>query len=330
MKYIFLVGNEHQLLQVDFAIKHFKISPEDLILLIQEINPKDKLSNRISDNKSYGKIHSFPNWKFMDLIKFNRKYNCFIDLCQDLKAANSQITFFASHYSDDSTFLFLSILTPMQFYLMDEGTASYSVLRHRSIFFSNLKLKLFIKSCLYGVVLKVPMSIFYFTRFNFIPGATDKKETYIVPKIENYIESNINQFAFLGSSVVELNMMNEEDYLYYLNKIVVQNHNKQLLYFKHRKEGDSKLSKIKDIGFQIIDLDKPFEKYFSSQTNIPGILSSFFTTSVLINISENFKNTPLLNIYVFPIKKLKKEKLVYKNILGYLKSDMNLNLIYLD
>jgi len=330
MKYIFLIGNEHQLLQVDIGIKHFKISPENVILLIQEINAKDKLSNLIRDNVSYGKIHSFPNWKFLDLIKFNRRSKCFMNLCQDLKAENSQITFFASHYSDDSTFLFLSILTPMQFYLMDEGTASYSVLRQRSEFFSSLKLKLFIKSCLYGVVLKVPISIFYFTRFNFIPGPTDKKEIYVVPRIENHIEVNVNQFAFLGSSVVELNIMNEKDYLYYLNKIVVQNVNKQLLYFKHRKEEDSKLSKIKDIGFQIFDLDKPFEKYFSSQTDIPGILSSFFTTSVLINISENFYNIPLLDIYVFPMKKLKKEKLVYENILDYLKSDMNFNLIYLD
>nr|WP_314839278.1 hypothetical protein [uncultured Flavobacterium sp.] len=330
MKFIFLVGSEHQLLQVGLVIQNFKIAKDDVILLIQEISPTNKLFHRINDNNAYGRIYPFSNWTFKDLFKYNNDSNYFINLCKDLAKKNTEIFFFASHYSDDSTLLFLSIVNPVKFYLMDEGTASYSVLRHRSVFFSSLKFKLFLKSLLYGRTLREPKSIYYFTRFNFIPGNYDKKLTYIVSKLDKHIYLNVNQFAFLGSSVVELQMMDEEDYLYYLKKVVAKNNNKQLLYFKHRKEDDTKLTKIQEIGFQILDLNQPFENYFSTQTNIPGILGSFFTTSVLINISENFENIPKLDIYVFPMKKLKKQKLVYKNILEYLKNDMNLNFIYLD
>jgi hypothetical protein len=330
MKYVFLVGNEHHLQQVDFAIKHFGISEENLILLVQEINNTDKLIFRINVNKSYRYVFSFLNWTFSDIIKFNNFYFNFIELCKDIKNINEEIVFFASHYSDDSTFLFLSIVNPKKFYLMDEGTAAYKALSQRSVFFSTLKLKLFLKSFLYGIRLSVPRSLSYFTRFNFIPGPKDQKELYIPLKIKNNIQLDFTKFAFLGSSVVELNMMDEEVYLYYLNEIRVKNYNIELLYFKHRKEEESKLFKIKNMGFQIIDINMPFENYFSLQLKIPFILSSFFTTSVLINISENFKNTPKLDIYVFPLKYLKKDKLVYENILNYLKIDNQLNIILLD
>ena len=330
MKYVFLIGSEHQLMQVDFAINHFHILSEDLILLVQEISTTNKLSSRIKDNPKYGVIHSFENWKFIDLFKLNKNHINFVNICLNIKAKHKKITFFTSHYSDDSTFLFFSVAKPMQFFLMDEGTASYSVLLKRNDSFSSLKFKLFIKSILYTEILKPPSSITYFTRFNFIPGINDKKEFYKVEKVDNTIELNFNQFGFLGSSVVELNMMDEGDYLFYLKKIAFQNRNKQLLYFKHRKEENVKLSKVEIIGFQVIDLDLPFERHFESQVIIPSVLSSFFTTSVLINISENFRYIPKLEINVFPMTSLKRERLIYENILKYLEKDTNFNIIYHD
>ena len=330
MKYIFLIGTEHQLLQVDYAIKHFKILPEDVVLLIQEININDKLYCRIKSISRYGTIHWFKNWKFIDLIYLNKKHNDFIEICNKLKSQYYHINFFTSHYSDDSTLLLYKILKPLNFYLMDEGTSNYLVVQKRNSISLFFKTKTFIKFFIYKTFLKIPTNIIYFTRFNFCPGVNDQKVEYIVEKIQNNTEFNTQQFGFLGSSVVELKMMDEKYYLFYLEKIACLNSNKQLLYFKHRKEDSLKLSKIKLIGFQIIDLNIPFEKYFSSQTCMPRILSSFYTTSVLVNISENFARIPKLEINVFPLNRLKKQRLVYTNILTYLKKDKNINIIYND
>ena len=327
MKYIFLIGSEHQLMQVDHAIKHFKIRAEEITLLVQEVDIKKKLSEKIRETYRNSSIIGFENWRFLDVFRISKKQNLFIEICNVLKNKYEKVILFTSHYSDDSTFLFISIIKPSQIYLMDEGTASFAVVVKRKERNFILSFKLYIKSIIYDEKLKIPFSICYFTRFNLNIGLNDKKEVYHLQKKENSLDFKINQFAFLGSSAVELNILDEKDYLQYLKKVIFNHQTKELLYFKHRKESNLKLAKIESIGFKIIELDAPFEKYFDSQKDMPGILSSFYTTSVLINISENFNCVPKLEINVFSNLKLKKENLIYENILNYIKTYKNFTII---
>lgn len=327
MRYVFLIGAEHQLPQVDFAIDHFNISFEEIILFIQDVNSDNKLYAQIIKVNNYSQVYSFPNWTFKEILAFSKKTRYYIDLCKSINYEDTM--FFSSQYSDDSTLLFLSILKPLKFYLMDEGTASYTVLEKRKVFDLKFKLKTILKSILYRIPIGKPQEIVYFTKFNFTPGFPDKIEKYSIPKADNQVTSYTKQFAFLGSSVVELDIMNADDYLFYLSEIKANNQNSELLYIKHRKEKESKLSRIQQLGYNIIDLDCPFEKYFASQTMVPQTLGSFFTTSVLINISENFMNVPNLNIYIFPIEKLKAQQKVFENILRFLEKNPDLNFINL-
>jgi hypothetical protein len=329
MKYIFLIGAEHQLYQVDFAISHFNVDLEDVILLVQDMESDNRLINKLVQTRTFNEIYSFPNWTFSDVICFDSKPGFFIELCKKLKHENRFITLFSSHYSDDSTLLFLSILKPSVFFLMDEGTASFTVLERRRMSDASFRFKLIVKSFFYNLLLRRPKKIVYFTRFNFIPDSPDEVELYNIAKIANEIIFFNSQFAFLGSSVVELGIMDVKDYLVFLNKVKIDNFGVELLYYKHRKEEDAKLSMIEQLGFLVIDVGCPFENYFASQTTVPRRIGSFFTTSALINISDNFQNMPELTMYVFSTKKLVRNKKVFDNILKLVQKNKIINFIYL-
>ena len=279
----------------------------------------------------FHKVFSFLNWNFNDLLRRKSKIGEFIKLCKnEIGSINEPIDFFVSHYSDDSTLLILSLFNVRNFFLMDEGTASFSVVKMRQKKEIILKLKLLIKSVLHGIKMTRPKSIIYFTRFNLEINKKDKIEIYSVKKISNTFTSfNNEQVYFLGSSAVEVNLMTEKNYMLYLERVVILNKGQKLTYFKHRKEGFAKLEKIKNTGFIIKDIETTYENYYNSNNSQAAIICSFITTSVLMNISNNFTKIPELIIYTFPIYKLTKERKVYTNILNALKEDENLKLVKL-
>ena len=328
-KYVFIIGAEHQFSQVIASIQHFKISHDDVVLFIEESNDKNELTQQIIKEYDLHKVFSFLNWNFNDLLGRKSKIHEFIKLCKnEIGSINEPIDFFVSHYSDDSTFLVLSLFNVRKFFVMDEGSASYNVVLRRQKKEIILRLKLLIKSALYGIKLTRSKSIIYFTRFNLKINKKDNLEIYSVEKTANSFTSfNNKQVHFLGSSVVEVNIMTERNYMMYLERVVILNKGKKLIYFKHRKEGSAKLEKIKNIGFIMEDIKVTYENYYSLNDSQAGIICSFFTTSVLMNISNNFINIPKLVIYTFPVDKLTKERKVFTTILQTLKEDQNISII---
>ena len=327
MKYVFILGSEHQTFQLDYAIKHFCIFSKDIIILIQKLNINYSLEEKVKMKYPYVEIISYLNWTFIDIFKHPTLHRSFINICHEIKHKYNELIFLPCHYSDDATLLFLSIVKPNKFYLLDEGTASFSVIHLRRHFNALLKIKLCFKSYLYCYQLKEPIIVTYFTKFKLKTNLIDRVENFNIPKIDNSIVLNYNQIGFLGSSVVELNLMKENVYIYYLNEIILRNPNSTFFYFKHRKESFSKLKKVEELGFEIINYDGAFESYFASQEKLPHRLASFFTTSVLINVLDNFRNVPNLDIYSFPIAKLNKEKNVHIDIIRMLRGVSEFNFI---
>ena len=324
-----MIGAEHQMLQVDLAIYHFNICLKDVVLLIQEVYFDNKLYDKLSKNHRFKEVYAFERWKFSELVLFSYKSRNFLNLCKKLKSQYVNITFFSCHYSDDSTLLFLSILNPLKFYVMDEGTASFTVFVRRRRFELSFGLKLVLKSVFYIKFLRIPKKVVYFTRFNLGPNFPDEVILYCIPKVVNELVSFNNSFAFLGSSVVELGIMDVYDYMFYLEQVKRDNQDSELIYYKHRKEDESKLSLIDALGYQVKDIGGPFEIFFASQTKVPNKMGSFFTTSALLNISDCFENVPTLLLYIFPIKKLRKNKKVFEYILNCFKSYQNIKIIQL-
>ena len=126
-KYVYIIGAEHQFSQVLASIEHFKISNDDIVLFIEESNDKNEFTQQIIKEYDFHKVFSFLNWNFIDLLKRKSRIHEFIKLCKnEIGSINEPIDFFVSHYSDDSTLLFLSLFNFRKFFLMDEGTASFT------------------------------------------------------------------------------------------------------------------------------------------------------------------------------------------------------------
>lgn len=329
MKYVFLIGAEHQLFQVNIATSHFKIEKKSLILIIEKITNNHNFIDKVINSGVYGEVIIFESWIFKDLFRNPYKHQFYINLC--LRFANQKIFFFASHYDSDSTLLFNAIVKPYQFFLMDEGTASFSVQVQRNSYEFMSKLKIFVKSLIYKKEIYLPKELMYFTKFELDLPKKDQKVVYKVEKNNNPLTFlNQEELIFIGSAIVEVKMIDEKAYINLLAKVFLENKEniKRFYYYPHRKESVEKLDKIIRIGFEIRYLDEPFEPFFSKQVEISSIICSFYTTNVIYNIASSNNKLPKLIIYIFPLKKLKKQKLVYKNILEYLKNNLNLNFIY--
>jgi len=314
MKHVFIVATEHHLFQVQAAIQHFSLNKDSIILVVMKL-PHDSINETcVKRYAEFSKIYFFDSWVFADIALGRRKHNKFIDFCLNLRKYHDQITLYHSQYSSDPDLLFLSILQPKKSFLMDEGAASFGVVRKRM---PNSKkyLKLYLKSILYKVNISIPTSITYFTKYDLRCGSNDSIEKYDIKQIDNPLKSfDYSKAIFIGSSIVEVGLMKEKKYTELLIRVRKNHADKKWLYYAHRKENSIKLKKIESLGFEIVRLNIPFETMFSSLVESPALFCSFFTTGVLNNISEQYANIPELTIYKFDTALLRYVKEVYDDI----------------
>jgi hypothetical protein len=313
MKYIFIIGTEHHLFQVDIAIKHFNISIDDIILVILEMK-NNTFTHKVSILK-YGKLVTFKNWTYKDILLNRTAISSFIDFCRYLKAQPTSYILFTSHYDSDPDLLLLSIVNPEKHFLMDEGTASFSVLHKREINENNYFIYL-IKSIFYRNFIHLPKAITYFTQYNIKPKLGDFSEKYEIQMARNPLKRIINNEAiFIGTSIVEVNLMKIGKYLSYMKKIIQNIDKSKVYYYPHRKESQQKLASIEALGYIIVQQTEPFEKSFAKFDECPELLCSFFTTGVLDNISKANEIIPELRIYKFDTKLLLNvDYEIYQNI----------------
>ena len=311
---VFLIGTEHQLFQVQIAISHFKLDTKKIFLLILAIE-NDNFAQKMKGNGQYGQVVVFQNWVFKDLLLNRSKCVAFITFCNNLKRDNTIDNFFTSHYDSDPDLLFLSIVNPTQYYLMDEGTASFSVVNTRNKLVYQKKIELFIKSLLYGKVFSLPSKVTYFTQYNLNKKDYDIIKKYQVNKISNpLIKLLRSESIFIGTSIVELDMIKDVHYLILLQKVYNDIKETKCYYYPHRKESAEKLQLIEQMGFIIKKIDEPFESMFSKQQEFPALCCSFFTTGVLYNIAKSNEIIPELKVYKFNVTLLKFDSNVYERI----------------
>lgn len=326
-KQVFLIGTEHQMYQVECAIKHFELDIKNSVIIIEKTHQNHDFIFKIKKETAFETIITFDTWTFKDLIFSKSKSKQFIALCK--KFVNQEIVFFASHYSTDTTLLFNTIVKPVQMYLMDEGNASFLVKAKRKNNNSVENFKYLVKSFFYKKLIQLPKSLIYFTQFDFELPKKDKAIVYKTPKNQNPLQHFVSaELSFIGSSIVDLGMISQEKYLLFLQKII-QQHQPEIEIFKyypHRKEAQKKLDLISNLGFEIVTIDLPFEAFFSQQVSASAILCSFYTTGVVFNIERTNQVLPKLKIYKFQSNLLKIHKKIYDDI--YMTFKKNKNIIF--
>ncbi|TKC05270.1 hypothetical protein [Pedobacter frigoris] len=324
--YVFLIGAQHQLFQVYEAIRKYSVDSSQVTVVIEDTGDQ-RVVKRAQDEEKFGEVIVFENWVFKDILLNPNKHLSYIKYCKSLRPISTDILFFASHYDSDNTLLFLSIVNPALFYLMDEGTASFTVSSMRAKK-DNRGLLFLIKSLLYRHRIKLSKGLIYFTKYQFEIQKYDQVDFYLQEKFDNPLETLVDhEFIFLGSSIVEVGLLKEEDYLSFLAQIFLINCDKKVLYYPHRKESEEKLAKVKDIGFVIVKIDLPFEEEYQRMKRCPATIGSFFFTTVLDNISRTNKKNPELVIYHFNIELLSEDKEVYYKILAHLYTNKYLKIL---
>ena len=324
-KNIFLIGTKHQYHQIEMAISHFNLDKKDIYLLVEDLGLEKTFHNDLK-NKNFGEVIIFKSWTFKDLIFNPQISNNFINICKKIALRFKNFNLYSSHYDSDSNLLANSILKPKKIFLMDEGTSSFGTALDRR---NNRKKKFtfFIKSIFYRTRIFLPLKITYFTKYNLKVYLPDSIELYKEKMIDNsFVELNKNVVVLLGSCVVELGMIKKNIYFDLLKRISSDYKNKKIDYYPHRKESLNKLKELKNLGFNIIKNEQPFETLFLSFNYLPHIITSTYISSVLDNISKRYKNIPELIMYKFDDIFLLKERDTYRDIYVHFKKNKSLTI----
>ena len=302
MKYLFLIGTQHHLVQLNAALERFNILPDDVILVFIN-NPNEDISDKLNEYNNLSCVKVFKNWVFKDLITNRSKHSEFISFIKSLSTQEKQFTVFST-VSFEVPLLVRTLINVNKTYLMDDGLShftNYYFLKSPERFI--YMLRLFIKSILYGRYLKFNIDFTYFTEYDFIVRNAERAVKYEIKKQCNSLEEFIsNEVIFLGTCLVDVKLMTLDNYMRLLIKVREVFKLKKIFYFPHRNESTLLLKEVASLGFIIQKIDVPFETYFSKLKVCPSIISSFYTTVVIQNLATRFKILPTLKALKFDDK----------------------------
>jgi len=297
---VFLIHTNHQLHQVSKAVDYFKIHSGTIIIVNFRDNQEKSVIKQFAEERNY-KVINIDSWVFKDLFMYPFKHREFFKELYQIKNRSKDINLFVSQYLNDSTLIANNILKPEVFYLMDEGTASilYSGIREKN---NEGKLKILVKSMIYGKLLSFPKSLTYFTKYNLkISKNTDAVIKYKEVKVNNRIvKTEEHQVYYLGSILVEMGFVEKLNYLAFLNDILQIYSNKEIYYIPHRAECSLKLRDIEELGYILKKIHVPFEMWFEAQKSIPSELASHYYATVLGNLVDLFQNLPKITAFDSP------------------------------
>lgn len=319
---VFIIAAEHHYIQVEQAITYYELNKENTLFWF--ISTNDSLwINRVIKEKEISNYEISKSWLFSDLKNKDPKIDNYINILKKIRKEQTNVKLFFNQYSSDYTLLALNYLDPSEIIFMDEGTASFSVCNIRKKIFNPDVFKLLVKSFYYKRFINFPSKITFFTQYNLVLHPKDSLVKYNFIKENNKLNFIDNVFALLGSSMVEVDLLDEEYYLELLKTIKKNYLNAKLLYFSHRKESTRKLEKIKDLGFEIINNEIPFEFYFEKMKDCPAIIGSFFSPT-LSNLESKFSMIPKFIIFEFEFDKLKFNKTIVEEIYNSYRDNKNL------
>jgi hypothetical protein len=314
MKYLFLIGTQHHLVQLNAALVHFNILPENAILVFIT-NSNEDISDKLIEYNHLSCVKVFKNWVFKDLLTNRSKHRTFIRFIKNLSPKEKQFTVFST-ISFEATLLVKTLINVNKLYLMDDGLGHFTTY----YLFKSPKrfiyiLQLFFKSVLYGRYLTFSTDFIYFTEHEFIVKHAEQALKYKIEKQDNTLERFIsNEVIFLGTCLVDVKLMTFDNYMQLLIKVKDIFHLKKIFYLPHRNESPSLLKEIAALGFIIQKIDEPFETYFSKLKVCPSIISSFYTTAVIQNLATRFKILPTLKAVKFDKRLFLKPQKEYEAI----------------
>ncbi len=222
---------------------------------------------------------------------------------------------------DEYSFVHIAnFLNPDCIYCLDEGPKTLWTSKVRAnIVSSEVRFRSILQYCkrglmrfLYDYDVRPLKNVIFFSCYNFELA----KDEEILINDYGYMRSlsaanaqDTGSVYFIGSSLSEVGIMEENLYLDYLEKIKRFFNEKEMKYISHRADSLEKLDRIRnEIGLEVISFDIPFELQVSVKGPVPFAIASFYS-AVLINCHEMFQ----YKIKTFSFR-IPKEVLSEKNI----------------
>lgn len=289
----FILVTEHHLIQFESAIRHFNLNEESVIVFVFKFPQNNDSYLWINDLKKKYIVFDYVQWSPKELITNRTEINRYI---ADLKrfSKNNNARLFTNSYYIDASQLANRILSPIDFFIMDEGNASFELAIRRSKKIGRFSFYHLIISIFYGVLIMFPKRVIYFTQYNLpIDNNMDGREIYCFDEIDNDIKMDNNSIIILGSSMYlgKYKLVSEQYYISILKKVISIFSEKKIYYYAHRSEPLNSLNKIEYLVSTIIDNKAPFEFVFSQLKDCPSIIISF-ASPILDTLSKKYKNVP--------------------------------------
>ena len=187
---------------------------------------------------------------------------------------------------------------------------------------------------LLGINNSYPTIFSLFTIFDIEDQENLKIEKNTLSFIKSKLKSkkNISSTILIGQPFVELKMIDEDQYVQVINKLISKFSDTEILYYPSRKENKNKLSIIKGLdSIEIVDPKTNIETFLMKSNYLPANIVGF-TSTALITINKILNsNDKLTNIYSFKLNlnqsRLSKDLIdkMYHRIFSYGVDNINLS-----
>ena len=208
--------------------------------------------------------------------------------------------------------IFLNSLNKI--YVTDEGTSTILLAnRRKELIHLNSKLTWWNKLLKTGHPTK-PLT--FYTNFLINDNEIDKidliKDLYQDVKLKQ-IDRNI--IIFIGTYLVESNLISKEYFELILKKLHTQNEGKKIVYIPHHNESYIYTSKAVDVyNLTILKLNKTIEDYLIESETIPGVIASLTSTGFLYSSLILGNKVAYQNYIIDPSELPVKDKKGYENL----------------
>ena len=325
MKNICIISSPLQFTNFAEYVYQNKLENYSLIVLYYnnlEINQINEL-NSIYNLNIYKRIRGFKFLQYIWLFLFG------------IRVKNCEKFIIGNYFSDPHLYL-CNLIKHNHTIIVDDGIISHSIpdyllSKKRIIKTSNLKQLVF---KLLGINNSYPTIFSLFTIFDIEDQENLKIEKNTLSFIKSKLKSkkNISSTILIGQPFVELKMIDEDQYVQVINKLISKFSDTEILYYPSRKENKNKLSIIKGLdSIEIVDPKTNIETFLMNSNYLPANIVGF-TSTALITINKILNsNDKLTNIYSFKLNlnqsRLSKDLIdkMYHRIFSYGVDNINLS-----
>lgn len=295
---VFLVGSPLQLLNAIEARYKFNIhSNECLLLLCQSRSPY----NRQNNDKQLTVLLEGMRWENVSFVSRPNKSYGWVTAAYKLRRIAEDIRgeverVFIGDYRVDYLRNFPNLVQCQNVYLIDDGNGSIRLFKTINEHQMNS-----VYNYPYGLrsyILKIIKKIFgvyatdryipkFFTVYDFqepsVENVIRNRYSYLANMSKN--SKIVDEVFFIGTSLVEGQVMNYDAYNDYLGKICEYYANSHIVYIPHRNESADRIEHIRSrFGFEIRYFETCIEYALCTRGYVPSVIGSFYTAAL-----ENFQ-----------------------------------------